>query len=144
MRRFLPAILVALLFAPPVLAHPVPKSNRDRIIVVRVTKEALVVDFRLEIDEGSIPDELPRTESARVTTRAELLGTFSRVFADALGRTLDASLDGQELRFRCVGRKYTATDHVRCDYRFESPWKLNPDTEHSVKFHDASFNGDEI
>lgn len=144
MQRLLVSFLCALLFVPPAVAHPVPKTNRDRTIVVRVTAGALVVDYRLELDEGSIPDELTAEEKAHVTTRSELLQAFTQSFADTTCRTLDASLDGQELRFQCVQQKFTATDHVRCEYRFESRWALAADADHKVKFHDTNYNTDDF
>ena len=79
MRRLLVAFLAALLFVPSVLAHPVPKTNRDRTIVVHVTVRALIVDYRLELDEGSIPNELTNQERAHIMTRADLLETFTRL-----------------------------------------------------------------
>src|SRR5579872_2506736 len=92
MRRLLVSFLAVLLFVPVARAHPVPKTNRDRTIVVHVTAQALVVDYRLELDEASIPNELTKEELAAVTTRAGLLETFTRSFADTTCRTLDASL----------------------------------------------------
>ncbi len=144
MRRVLISFLVTLLLATPVVAHPVPKTNRDRTLVVHVTATALVVDYRLELDEGSIPNELTATERARVSTRNELLRTFTQSFADATCRTLDASLDGQELHFKCVQQKFTAGDHVRCDYRFEAPWSPTADAEHTVKIHECNYVTDDF
>ena len=142
MRRLLGSLLAVLLFVAPVVAHPVPKTNRDRTIVVRVTATALVVDYRLELDEGSIPGDLTDEQRVRIKTRAELLETFTQSFATATCRTLDVSLDGQALDFQCVQHKYTATDHVRCEYRFESSWSPAPGVEHRVKFHDTNYNMD--
>src|SRR5437879_2306568 len=116
MRCFLSALLLPLLFAPSVCAHPVSEpSNRDRLIVVRLTDKALLVDYRLEIDEGTLvkDNDFPDTERARATSRKELFELYSRFFVDILGRNFDASLDGQELRFTCVQRNSAATDHVR-------------------------------
>jgi nickel/cobalt transporter (NicO) family protein len=144
MRHLLLSLLAALLFAFPVLAHPVPKTNRDRTIVVRVLADGLVVDYRLELDEGSIPNELTREEAAKITTRTELLETFCRSFAETACRNLDASLDGKELQFKCIQRKFTATDHVRCDYRFLAPWSLKPGVEHKVKFHECNYVVDDF
>jgi nickel/cobalt exporter len=144
MRRFLFALLLPLLVAPTLVAHPVPKSNHDRSIVVRVTATALVVDYRLETDEANVAFELPRSEAAGIKSREELLEAYSRSFADVLGRNLDASLDGEELRFKCVRRSFTATDHVRCEYRFEAAWQPAADREHAVKFHECNYVTDDF
>jgi ABC-type nickel/cobalt efflux system permease component RcnA len=142
MRRFIFALVCTSFCTPAAIAHPVPKTNRDRTIVVRVTANALVVDYRLEIDEGSIPEELPSL--GKLSTREEILERFTTYFADVLGRNLDASLDDAELQFECTQHKFVATDHVRCVYRFVAPWKLAPGTEHKLKFHDANFVLDTI
>ena len=128
----------------PGFAHPVPKTNRDRTLVVHVTATALVVDYRLELDEGSIPNELTSTERAHVSPRATNCRTFTQSFAEATCRTLDALLDGRELRFRCIQQKYSAGDHVRCDDCFESAWNLTPGTEYKLKFHDTNYNTDDF
>src|SRR5260370_18487578 len=129
MRRLSLSLIAELLFAPPVLAHPLTGTkNRDRIIVVRVTATALIVDYRLELDEGSITTgpELPKSEWARVTSKTELFEIFTRFMEDILARNLDGWLDGQELHFKGVKHKFAATDHLRCDYRFEAAWSLTP------------------
>jgi nickel/cobalt exporter len=144
MRRFLLVLLLPLLLAPPLVAHPIPKSNHDRSIVVRVTAAALVVDYRLETDEANVAYELPRSEAADVKSREELLEAYSRSFAEVLGRNLDASLDGEELRFKCVRRSFVATDHVRCEYRFEATWAPAADREHEMKFHECNYVTDDF
>jgi nickel/cobalt exporter len=144
MRRFLPALFLPLLSVPPLAAHPVPKSNHDRTIVVRVTAAALVIDYRLETDEANVAYELPRAEAAGIKSREELLEAYSRSFADVLGRNLDASLDGKELRFKCVRRSFAATDHVRCEYRFEAAWAPAPADKHAVKFHECNYVTDDF
>ena len=144
MRRFLVSFVVILSFVSSVHAHPVPKTNRDRTLVVHVTATALVIDYRLEIDEGSIPNELTAAEQARVSTRNDLLRTFTQSFAETTCRTLDASLDGKELQFKCVQQKFTAADHVRCDYRFEAPWSPALDGEHTVKVHECNYVTDDF
>ena len=89
MRRLLVSFLVTLLFAAPVLAHPVPKTNRDRTLVVHVTAAALVIDYRLELDEGSIPNELTTEESAKVTSRTDLLAPSpNRLRRQRAGRSM--------------------------------------------------------
>jgi ABC-type nickel/cobalt efflux system permease component RcnA len=144
MRRFLLALLLPLLLAPTLAAHPVPKSNHDRTIVVRVTAAALIVDYRLETDEANIAYEVPREAAAGIKSREELLDAYSGAFAEVLGRNLDTSLDKEELRFKCVRRSFVATDHVRCEYRFEAAWAPAADREHAVKFHESNYVTDDF
>ena len=144
MRRSLLSLLVAFSLANTLLAHPVPRDNRDRTIVVRITPTSLIVDYRLEVDETSLVRELTREEAAKVTSRADLLEIFSKSFGETANRNLDATLDGQELHFQCVDRKVAATDHVRCDYRFVAPLSLQPGSEHKLKFHECNYVTDEF
>ena len=88
--------------------------------------------------------ELTREEAAKVTSRADLLEIFSTSFAATASRNLDASLDGHELHFQCVERKYVASDHVRCDYRFVAPLALKPGQEHKLKFHECNYVTDDF
>jgi ABC-type nickel/cobalt efflux system permease component RcnA len=142
MRLFLFSLLLPLVFAPALAAHPIPNKNHDRSIVVRITAGALVVDYRLETDEANVAFDLPREAASGIKSREELLDAYSRLFADALGRNLDASLDKVELRFTCVRRHFVVTDHLRCEYRFEATWAPAPGGEHTVKFHECNFVDD--
>src|SRR5947208_3553333 len=41
-------------------AHPVPRRSHDRTIVVRLSPDSVVVDYRLEVDEFTVVfDDLP-------------------------------------------------------------------------------------
>ena len=46
----------------PDTAHPVPRDNHDRTLVVRLTPDAVVVDYRLEVDEFRASRDLPGEE----------------------------------------------------------------------------------
>src|SRR5437764_525814 len=98
-------------------AHPVPKNNHDRTVVVRLTPAALVVDYRLELDELTAINDLPRAELAKVTDRRQLYTTYLDFFAPAVADNLVAELDGKPLRLRCTARRFAVLDHFRCDYR---------------------------
>ncbi|MGL4552352.1 MAG: nickel/cobalt transporter, partial [Gemmataceae bacterium] len=116
-----PALIVLLLSA-----HPVPKDNRDRTLIVRPTPAALVVELRLEIDESRAARDLPVEDLTAVKDRAGLLAAFQRHAEATLGGGLAVTLDGQELDLRCTARAMKVTDHVRCDFRYEAPWRLSP------------------
>jgi ABC-type nickel/cobalt efflux system permease component RcnA len=82
----LPAALAALCLCVavvrPTSAHPVPSENHDRSLLVRLTPQAVIVDYRLEVDESRAELDLPQAEKARVTSRDDLRRTFCRYFGD--------------------------------------------------------------
>lgn len=136
--------LVAALLVPPASAHPVPKDNRDRTLILRPTVTGLVVDLRLEVDESRAGLDLPREELVGVKGRAEFHAAFARYFEKVLGEGLAATLDGKELAFRATGRHHVMTDHLRCDYRFEAPWQLEPGQEHVLRFRESNYPLDDM
>ena len=87
---------VSLWFSP--LAHPVPNENHDRTIVVRLTPDAVVVDYRLEVDEGRAARDLPRAETGRRhQSEASSTTAFTPLLRPVLAGNLDARLDGKPL-----------------------------------------------
>src|SRR5438067_808077 len=145
-RRLVPpavraGVLLGLLAAPGVAgAHPVPRDNHDRTLVVRLTPGAVVVDYRLDVDEARAALDLSRAELARVSTRAEFYDAFTRSHAPYLAGNLDARLDGKPLTFTCVRQDYQMLDHLRCDYRFRAPWSPAPGKEHAFAFREGNYD----
>jgi hypothetical protein len=117
----------------------VPRDNHDRTVVVRLTPEAVVVDYRLEVDETRAAQDLPRSQYAGVASRKDFYAVFSRYFAPVLGENLVARLDGKALEFVCVRRRHELLDHLRCDYRFRAPWKLTPGRRHAFDFREGNY-----
>src|SRR5262249_55629577 len=107
-------------------AHPVPKDNHDRTLVVRLTPAGLIVDYRLELDEYRAARDLPRSELEGVDSRKDFHAAFRRYHADVLANNLFAALDGKPLEFSCTQQRHQILDHVRCDYRSRARWKLSP------------------
>src|SRR5215468_6534010 len=65
--------LLSLWAANPAHAHPVPSRLHDRAVVVRLTMDAVVVDYRLDIDEFTVvfldlPAVMDASKLARLTT----------------------------------------------------------------------------
>jgi len=132
-------LLVALL-----PAHPVPKDNHDRTVVVRLTPKAVVIEYRLEVDETTGAKDLPRSETSRLASRKELHAAFSRYLADVIADNLLVKLDGTSVRLRCAHRSEKfITDHLRCDYRFEGDWNLTPGKEQHFYFRECNWEDDE-
>jgi ABC-type nickel/cobalt efflux system permease component RcnA len=135
----LPLLLLAAASAP---AHPVPRDNHDRTLVVRLTPDAVVVDYRLEVDEYRATRDLPAEELEGVTDRKDFHAAFTRYHAGFLGNNLVARLDGKLLEFTCVYQRYQLLDHVRCDFRFRAPWKLSADKPHRFTFRESNYELD--
>ncbi len=133
------SLCLCVLLASPAAAHPVPKQNHDRYLVVRLTPTAVVVEYRLEVDEGHAAIDLPNAELVKVNNRKDLFPVFRDYFADVLAKNLDATLDGQPLEFRCVARKHEVTDHLRCDYRMEAACQLRSHAAHAFTFRENNY-----
>jgi nickel/cobalt exporter len=143
--RFLLALAVTLSPCHPVtlscFGHPVPRDNHDRTLVVRLTPEAVVVDYRLEVDEYRATRDLAEALEG-VSSREAFHAAFTRYHAGFLGNNLVARLDGKALEFTCVYQRYHLLDHVRCDFRFRAPWKLADGSTHHFTFRECNYETD--
>src|SRR5438105_2607954 len=79
-------------------AHPVARRQHDRTIVVRVTADAIVVDYRLEVDEfTAVFEDLPAIDDklnlSKLANSDEFYEAFSRGYAPILADNLLATLD---------------------------------------------------
>ena len=137
--RALPAILMLLVVGAPLSAHPVPKDNHDRTIVVRATPTGVVVEYRLEVAQARAYQDLPLEERAKLKRENDLPGAFLRHMAEVLAANLDASLDGGKLDFRCSASAFRVADSLLCDYRFEADWKLEAGRDHAFAFVDRNY-----
>jgi ABC-type nickel/cobalt efflux system permease component RcnA len=131
-------LLLLLALAAPVGAHPVPRDNHDRTVVVRLTADAVLVDYRLELDETRAALDLPRSEQANVRSPRDFYAVFTRYFAPKLAYNLVADLDGKPLEFTCVERRHELSDHLRCDYRFRAEWKPAVGQPHTFRLNEAN------
>jgi ABC-type nickel/cobalt efflux system permease component RcnA len=128
-------LVMAVLLAPgPAEAHPVPRDNHDRTLIVHLTPEAVIVDYRLELDAYRAVRDL-----AGVKSSDELHVTFRRHFAPILADNLVAMLDGKELVFECREQRSLVLDHIRCDYRFVASWKLGAGMSHRFTFREGNY-----
>jgi ABC-type nickel/cobalt efflux system permease component RcnA len=128
-------LVMAVLLAPgPAGAHPVPRDNHDRTLIVHLTPEAVIVDYRLELDAYRAVRDL-----AGVKSSDELHVAFRRHFAPILADNLVATLDGKELVFECREQRSLVLDHIRYDYRFVAPWKLAAGKSHRFTFREGNY-----
>ncbi|MBI1916929.1 MAG: hypothetical protein HYS12_19650 [Planctomycetes bacterium] len=130
--------------APALRAHPLPQKVYDRTITVRLTGDAVVVDYHLEVDAltayTDLPDLVSRDELGGITSREAVFKAFLDGQAPLIANNLYATLDKKVLEFTCKERRCFLTEHLRCEYRLKAPWHPSPDAEHSFKFHEANFD----
>jgi ABC-type nickel/cobalt efflux system permease component RcnA len=132
------ACLLLLALAAPAGAHPVPRDNHDRTVVVRLTADAVLVDYRLELDETRAALDLPRSEQANIRSPRDFYAVFTRYFAPKLAYNLVADLDGKPLELTCVEQRHELTDHLRCDYRFRAEWRPAVGQPHTFRLTEAN------
>jgi ABC-type nickel/cobalt efflux system permease component RcnA len=145
------ALCLALGVGPAAIAHPVPRQNHDRTIMVRLTGTGVEVDYRLELDEFTavvkdLPEVLEPAELTLLKTPAEFHEAFARGYAPILGDNLIATLDGQALTFHCTqhlvrlhddnGQKL---DHLRLDFHFRCPWPAGLSGPHILQFQEGNY-----
>ncbi len=137
-------LIVALAF--PVHAHPVPANNHDRYLLVRLTPTAVVVDYRLEVDETRAALDLPPSELGKVGPGSDWRQLFCKYFGDVLAGNLAADLDGKPLDFRCVSAKYSLRDdqnrplgHLRCEFRMQANWAVSAGVDHKFSFREGNY-----
>src|SRR5262249_7562293 len=110
------ALALLLCLVPAALhAHPVPKDNHDRTREVYLTPTGVVVDYRLELDERRAVLDVRREALEGVDNPRKFHEAFRKHFAPLIADNLVATLDGEELTFRCVEQRSVVLDHVRCD-----------------------------
>jgi ABC-type nickel/cobalt efflux system permease component RcnA len=139
-------------------AHPVPRRSHDRTILVHLGTEAIVVDYRLEVDEFTVVfDDLPalgdQVDLTKLRKPQEFYDAFTRCYAPILAANLVARLNGRPVEFRCIKRGHTLRDedgtpldHLRCDFVFEARPALTdtgPSRPNSFSFRESNYELEE-
>jgi nickel/cobalt exporter len=133
----------------PSFAHPVPKDNHDRTIVVHLNPNRVAVQYRLEVD-GSLAQlevarfELPAGEFARLTTPQAIGDTFARHLVPTLAGNLLARLDGKPLAFTGEVQRVVVEDHLRCEFLFQATWSPSPGRPHSFDFREGNYEPEDF
>jgi hypothetical protein len=137
------ALLVLCLGALTCQAHPVPVRNYLRTLVVRLTKDAVIVDYRLELDPSTAHDDLIAISElgdlAKLSKPRDFYEAFIDRYAPIFADNLVAKLDGQSLTFTCVQKEFQTLDHLRCAFQFRAPWQLRGGTRHDFRFWDSNY-----
>jgi ABC-type nickel/cobalt efflux system permease component RcnA len=140
-------------------AHPVPKDNHDRTIVVRLQKSAtpsqlrVRVEYRLEVDEETVllldmhdyrkevnfVDYFPHRPM-------EYYAHFTRIYAPIYADLMTVEVNKKAATLHCVSRKERLQDedgeplkHLRCDFVFECEFKIYPSQKTHFFFHDQTY-----
>jgi hypothetical protein len=142
------ALLLTLLPGPLTLssanAHPVPRDNHDRTLIVRLTPEAVLVDYRLEVGELRAALDLARDDLGTIEDRVGFAELYARSTSETLARSLLARLDGKELTFTCVRYEPSVLDHLRCDFQFRAGWQLASGQPHQFFFREGNYAEDDF
>jgi ABC-type nickel/cobalt efflux system permease component RcnA len=140
-------------------AHPVPKDNHDRTIVVRLQKgqkpnEVKVhVEYRLEVDETTVylsdmkdfRDQVnPLDFRGRpLAYYAEFAKIYEEIYADRLVVRVNKKEIGE---FRCISHKERLNDedgkslgHLRCDFVFETTFFLEPNADTRFRLREQNY-----
>src|SRR5262245_46456064 len=105
LRRRLCLVVLALALArpPAAPAHDILKENHDRALLVRLSPDAVEVEYLLEVDEAhAVNKDLKDADLSGVRTRQALHDFYAAYFGPVLANNLDAKLDGRALEFKCV------------------------------------------
>ena len=146
-------------FTAAVAAHPVPKDNHDRTIVVRLQKGdepnriRVRVEYRLEVDEATVflndmkefRDEVNPLDYRN--RPLEYYAQFTKIYAPIFADRLIARVNKKPIaEFRCVSRKERLQDedgkglgHLRCDFIFESAFDIDPSQKTTFTFQEQCY-----
>jgi ABC-type nickel/cobalt efflux system permease component RcnA len=142
-------------------AHPVPKSNHDRTIVVRLQSGSepgrmrVRVDYRLEVDPATVilEDMKPFRDEIDISqfkSNLDYFKEFTRIYAPILADRLIAHFNGSLMVFVCLERAHTLQDekgepldHLRCDFAFTAVLACAPDKENVLTFREANYQEQE-
>jgi ABC-type nickel/cobalt efflux system permease component RcnA len=132
-------------------AHPVPRKNHDRTIVVRLTPGELIVDYTLDVDEFTavfldLPAVMEKEDLARLRTPKEFYQAFMEHYAPILADNLVARLDKDKsltLRSQKPEQVFTENgkplDHLRFKFQFRAPWPADLTGPHSLAVHEGNY-----
>jgi ABC-type nickel/cobalt efflux system permease component RcnA len=129
-----------------VRAHPIPKENHDRTIVVWLRRGGVTVDYQLDVDEGRAARDLTRADLAGVTSLTQFYDAYIRLQAPVLAGNLVARFDGKPLTFTCGPSKYEMPEmgHLACKFRFQASWTPATDRPVPFTFREANYYDDDF
>jgi nickel/cobalt exporter len=157
--RYASSLAALCVFTSIASAHPVPKDNHDRTIVVHLQKGAALnqirvrIEYRLEVDETTVflndmkefRDEVNPLDYRNKPL--EYYAQFTKIYAPIFGDRLVARVNKKPIpEFRCISRKERLEDedgkslgHLRCDFVFESAFELDPNQKTTFTFREQNY-----
>jgi len=145
-RAGLPTLLLALgvlaAAAPAARAHPIPRGSHDRTVTVRLARDAVVVEYGLDLDLYTlIYTDLPEQAGQNLFTQeSEFCEAFERIYRARLAAGLAASLDGRPLSFACEqSRLEKLPDHLHYEFVFRAAWDPGAGGPHTFALRETNF-----
>jgi nickel/cobalt transporter (NicO) family protein len=157
------SVVLALHLLPAAHAHPVPRRNHDRTIVVRLGTDskdrvlAVQVHYRLEVDEfTALYQDLlglgQKVDFSKLNSPQEIYETYTETYAPILAGNLTADVDARALQFVCSKRTHSLRDengtplgHLRCDFVFSARLQdiTAGRTVHRFRFREGNYEFEE-
>jgi ABC-type nickel/cobalt efflux system permease component RcnA len=143
-RSWLLSLILAMAWATPVAAHPVPRRSHDRIIDVSIRRTEVAIDFRIEVDEWTVvfvdlPALLEPADMKRLTKPNEFYETYVERIAPLLADQMYVTLNGQPLQLRCVDVRFQARDSLQCQFIFQADLTLALGRDHRLEVRDDTY-----
>lgn len=153
-------ILISMLFVPTLVrAHPVPKSNHDRTIIVRLQKSdkpghlAVRVEYTLEVDETTVLledmlDYRDEVDFAQYRGRPlDYYREFMRIYAPIIRDRLVTQVNGKSLELTTIGREPRLVDkekkeplgHLACEFVFRAEFPAAAAAETKLLFREMNY-----
>jgi nickel/cobalt transporter (NicO) family protein len=111
-------------------AHPVPKAEYDRNISVQLGPTSVEVTYRLEIDQLTLFQTVPKLDEKMDLTTLKGPRDFAQAFLDrmkvVIPDNLVGTLNGQRLNFTARTARYEILDSVQFHYRFRAAFTAHP------------------
>lgn len=125
-------------------AHQVPRAEYDRNVTVTVRADAVLIRYRLEVDEftllrlvGDPANRFPLDPNKRIG-RQDMADAFVARMKEVIPDQLLASIDDQPLSFTCSAIKPNFLDSVQFQFTLKAPLALKPGS-HSLEIEDLNF-----
>ena len=130
--------------APAAFGHPVPTAAHLRTVTVCIRPTELCVRYRLELDQFTTvyTDSKSLFEDAefkQFNTPSKFYAEFTRRLGPVLADQLGADLDDQSMMLRCIEQRFDVSDHLVCEFLFQTDWKPQPGIRHQLEFHDRTY-----
>ncbi|MBM4070445.1 MAG: hypothetical protein FJ271_16045 [Planctomycetes bacterium] len=154
------ALAIALAMPAVASAHPIPSSQHDRTIVLRVEEGdapgqvRVRINYRLELAEDTARiDIAPFVDDIDIKavrrSPAGYYNEFTRLIAPFLAQNLGLQLDGKPLTLVCREHRHTFHDenkqvlgHLRCDFVFQVLIAPPAGAEHVLKLEEKNYPAD--